>query len=167
MERLETEWSGVRKCSDEMIYFSIFGMETSLGKWPTQGKLTPVIVSSFYEPLDSLAVSNFYKIFTIRTRTEYWQDTSVCNFQKKWVIFTPLWFRITNYSSHCGELYFLTFHIQDRLLLKSKLSRNLAHFQGAEIGWTGWVSKWTPRKGSSWSDFTRSSWHGLFCVYQD
>ena len=46
--------------SDEMIYFSIFGMETSLGEWPTQGKLTPVIVSPFYEPLDSLAVSNFY-----------------------------------------------------------------------------------------------------------
>ena len=25
--------------------------------------------------------------------------------KKKWVIFRPLWFRITNYSSHCGELY--------------------------------------------------------------
>ena len=69
--------------ADERIYFSIFGMEPSLGEWPTQGKLTPVIVSPFYEPLDSLAVSIFYKIFTIRTRTEYCQDTSVCNFQKK------------------------------------------------------------------------------------
>ena len=68
--------------ADEMIYFSIFGLKTSLGEWPTQGKLTPVIVSPVYEPLDSLAVSNFYKIFTIRTRTEYCQDTSVCNFQK-------------------------------------------------------------------------------------
>ena len=45
---------------DRKIYFSIFGMKTSLGEWLTQGKLTPVIVSPLYEPLDSLAMSNFY-----------------------------------------------------------------------------------------------------------
>ena len=107
--RGKPEWSGVKigwwwGWDDK---FSTFGVKNSLGEWLTQGKLTPVIVSPFYEPLDSLAVSNFYRIFTIRTRTECCQDTSVCNFPKKWVIFTPLWFRITNYSSHCGELYLL------------------------------------------------------------
>ena len=83
--RQAPEWLGVKICSHEMMgwFFSISpGMKTSLGEWLTEGKLTPVIVSPVYEPLDSLSVSNFYYIFTIRTRTEYCQDTSVCNFQK-------------------------------------------------------------------------------------
>ena len=61
--RQAPEWSGVKICSHKMMgwsFSSISGMKTSLGEWQTQGKLTPVIVSPLYEPLDSLAVSNFY-----------------------------------------------------------------------------------------------------------
>ena len=92
-------------------------------------KINSVIVSSLYEPLDSLAVSIFTKFTQLGHGMET-DRTHLSAISKKSESSLHHYGLELPIIVHIVESFtFFCIHVQERLLLKSKLSRNLARFQ--------------------------------------